>query len=67
MLLHPGVSGTTGPSSVALTTLAGNAVCVHCLQSQVIAYKLKEIRNLPQWEANRLDVEPRHHPARAEA
>lgn len=66
ILLHPGVSGTKGLSSVALTTPAGNAVYVQCLQSQVIPHKPKETRNLPQWVASRLDVEATHHPARAE-
>jgi hypothetical protein len=66
MLLCPGISGTTGPSSVALIALPDKAVRAQHLQSQVI-HKPKEIRNLPQWEASRLDVEPRHCTARAES
>lgn len=65
MLLHSSVTGMTSLSSVALIANPGKAVRAQRLQSQVI-HKPKEIRNLPHWEVDRLDVEPRHRSARAE-
>lgn len=62
--LHRGDGETTDLSSIVLTTLPCDAVRSHYPQSHLI-YRLKEVGNVPYWEASRLGFQSRGYPAGA--